>query len=374
VAVLITGSAIRTCLGDGESTFAALLQGKSGISPLSYFHPEKLNVNAGYQIVEAEEEQWFRAGRWLADCVREALAQAKVDPARMRVAAIVGTGLRELRAVERWALNEGPLPIERMHFSSAIREVSPHIQDVITLSNACSASGHALALAQDLIELGEADAVIAAGVDAMTASMLAMIGRFAEAPTECVRPFDTARTGTLLGEGAAALIVMPESSSDHPLARVLSTGLSCDAHHETAPEGDGVRRAMQDAMARAQRGPGQVDLVLAHGTGTLLNEPAEAQFIRDTLCAHGPGPWITAVKGALGHTSGASALMSVDVALRSMKAGLVPPVVGLKNLLAEGQGLRFVMERPAQARLRLAAINAFGFGGVNSITLVEAAA
>jgi 3-oxoacyl-[acyl-carrier-protein] synthase II len=374
VAVLITGSAIRTCLGDGESTFAALLQGKSGISPLSYFHPEKLNVNAGYQIVEAEEEQWFRAGRWLADCVREALAQAKVDPARMRVAAIVGTGLRELRAVERWALNEGPLPIERMHFSSAIREVSPHIQDVITLSNACSASGHALALAQDLIELGEADAVIAAGVDAMTASMLAMIGRFVEAPTECVRPFDTARTGTLLGEGAAALIVMPESSSDHPLARVLSTGLSCDAHHETAPEGDGARRAMQDALARAQRGPGQVDLVLAHGTGTLLNEPAEAQFIRDTLCAHGPGPWITAVKGALGHTSGASALMSVDVALRSMKAGLVPPVVGLKDLLAEGQGLRFVMERPAQARLRLAAINAFGFGGVNSISLVEAAA
>ena len=208
----------------------------------------------------------------------------------------------------------------------------------------------------------------------MTASMLAMIGRFAEAPTECVRPFDTARTGTLLGEGAAALIVMPDSSSNHPLGRVLSTGLSCDAHHETAPEGDGARRAMQDAMARAQRGPGQVDLVLAHGTGTLLNEPAEAQFIRDTLCAHGPGPWITAVKGALGHTSGASALMSVDVALRSMKAGLVPPVVGLKNLLAEGQGLRFVMERPAQARLRLAAINAFGFGGVNSISLVEAAA
>jgi len=374
VAVLITGSAIRTCLGDGESTFSALLQGKSGISPLSYFQPAKLNVRLGYQIIEAAEEQWFRAGRWLTSCVRDALSQARVDPNRMRVAAIVGTGLRELRSVERWALEDSKIPIERLHFASALHEVSPCIKDVITLSNACSASGHALALAQDLIELGEADAVIAAGVDAMTASMLAMIGRFSDSPTECVRPFDAGRTGTLLGEGAAVVIVTPESSSTQPLARLLSTGLSCDAYHETAPNGDGIRRAMQDAISRAQRVPAQVDLVVAHGTGTALNEPAEAQLIREMLCGHTPGPWITAVKGALGHTSGASALVSVDVAIRCLQAGIVPPVVGLNNLLSEGQGLRFVVGDPASADLRLAAVNAFGFGGVNSVTLVEAAA
>ena len=373
MAVLITGSAIRTCLGDGEGTFSALLQGNTGIRPLSYFEPAKLNVRFGYQIVEAAEEQWFKASRWLACCVREALSQAGLDPESKRVKAIVGTGLRELRAVERWGLENVKLPVELLHFASVFHEVSPKIE-VITLSNACSAGGHALALAQDLVELGEADAVIAAGTDAMTESMLAMIGRFAESPTECIRPFDAQRTGTLLGEGAAALVVTQESSSARPLARVLATGLSCDAYHETAPDLDGIRRAMRDAISRANRDAAQVDLVLAHGTGTALNEPTEAQLIRETLCVNGPGPWITAVKGAVGHTSGASALVSLDVAVHCLNTGTVPPVVGLRDLLPEGHDLRFVRGEPIQADLHLAAINAFGFGGVNSVSLVEAVA
>src|SRR5207247_2209887 len=118
----------------------------------------------------------------------------------------------------------------------AVRAVAPGVGEVITLSNACSAGGHALALAQDLVELGEADAVVAAGADSMTASMLAMIGRVHEEPADQLRPFDAARTGALLGEGAVAMVVVPEGAAARPLARVLATGLSCDAHHETAAD------------------------------------------------------------------------------------------------------------------------------------------
>jgi len=127
---------------------------------------------------------------------------------------------------------------------------------------------------------------------------------------------------------------------------------------------------MQDAFARADRKPAEVDVVVAHGTGTALNDPLEADQCRRLF---GPdGPLITGVKGAVGHTSGAAALVNVDVAIRCLTTGLVPPIAGLSEPLSEGQTLRFVMDRPARTAARLAQVNAFGFGGVNAVTLLEA--
>lgn len=369
---LIAGSSVRTCLGDGDATFAALLRGESGIGELRYVDSEQLNVHRGFHITEPGEERPFRASNWLVACVAEALAQAEIDPERQRVVVIVGTGLRELRAVERSALSGTALDLGRLHFATAIRGALPAVADVVTLSNACSAGGHALALAQDLVLLGEADAAVAAGGDAMTESMLAMIGRMADGPSDVLRPFDARRNGTLLGEGAAAAVIVPEGASFRPLARLLSTGLTCDAHHETAPHADGIWRAMQEALTRAGRQPEDVDLVLAHGTGTLLNDALEAALLLRALAATVPGPLVTAVKGAVGHTSGGAALLGVDVAIRCLAQRVVPAIVGLERLLEEGGALRFVTERPAPAELRLAQVNAFGFGGVNAVTLLEA--
>lgn len=371
MSALITSSVLRTCFGDGDATFAALLAGASGIGDLRDGDPARLNVNRGYHV-EGGGEGFFQASRWLTGCVRQAAAQAGLPARGRRVVAIVGTGLRELRAVER----TGPAGFDaaRLHFAAAVREALPGVSAVVTLSNACSAGGHALALAQDLVELGAADAVVAAAADGMTESMLAMIGRVADGPSESLRPFDAGRTGTLLGEGAAAAVVVPEGSAGRPLARLLGTGLSCDAHHETAPHPGGVRRAMDDALARAGRSARAVDLVVAHATGTALNDPMEAELIRSAFVANGAGPLVTAVKGAVGHTSGGAALVGLDVAIRSLRRGLVPPIVGLRRPLAEGHGLRLAIGRPVEARLRLAQVNAFGFGGVNSVTLVEGAA
>jgi 3-oxoacyl-[acyl-carrier-protein] synthase II len=370
---LITGCAIRTCLGDGDATFAALLRGESGIGKLRYVDRERLNVRRGFHIAEPGAERPFRASRWLVTCVDEALTQAGIDPERQRVVVIVGTGLRELRAVERSALAGTSLDLGRLHFAAAIRSALPAVTAVVTLSNACSAGGHALALAQDLVQLGEADVVVAAGADAMTESMLAMIGRMADGPSKDLRPFDADRSGTLLGEGAAAAVVVAEGTSPHPLARLLGTGLTCDAHHETAADADGIRRAMREALTRAGREPEEVDLVLAHGTGTRLNDALESTLLLGALAGRRPGPLITAVKGAVGHTSGGAALLGLDVAIRCLANGVVPAIVGLERLLDEGRPLRFVTGRPARADLRLAQVNAFGFGGVNAVTLIEAA-
>jgi 3-oxoacyl-[acyl-carrier-protein] synthase II len=272
VSVLLAGSAVVTCLGDFDATFEALLAGRDGLAPLRYADPGRLNVSFGYHIDDGETEPPLRASRWLEACVRAAVAEAGLRPEKERLVAVVGTGLRELRAVERWALDGQDIRPESLHFADAVRADAPGVADVYTLSNACSAGGYALAMGQDLIETGAATAVVVCGADVATESMLAMIGRVTETPTDRLRPFDRDRGGVLLGEGAAAVVLVAEGRCPAPRARVLATGLSCDAYHETAPDAAGIGRAMTGALDRAGRSPDDVDLVLAHGTGTALND------------------------------------------------------------------------------------------------------
>jgi 3-oxoacyl-[acyl-carrier-protein] synthase II len=363
VAALIAASSLLTCLGDGEQTFAGLLKGVTGITPLRHPVPGPINVNAGYHIPGRDPEGY--AGDLLAGCVTRALADAGLDTGSKRVVAIVGTGLRELAAVERG----GNLDPERLHFGQSV----PGVTEVITIANACSAGGHALALAQDLIECGDADAVVVGAADLMTISMLAMIGRVAEQPSDQVRPFDRDRPGVLLGEGAGAVVVVGEDWRGPRLGRLLATGLSCDAFHETAPDLAGICRAMDEAYTRSGRQPAEVDLVVAHGTGTALNDPAECAALRRSVIERGGNPLITAVKGAVGHMSGAAALANLDVALRCLAGGEIPAVVGLREILPEGEGLGIVRETPAALTPKLVQTNAFGFGGVNAVTLLERA-
>jgi 3-oxoacyl-[acyl-carrier-protein] synthase II len=373
MAAVIAASAVRSCLGDGPATFGALLQGECGAGPLRHGDPGKLGVSSGYHIGGDDPGQPFRASTLLADCLAEAAGQAGLDPARERVTALVGTGLRELSAVESWALTGAGFSVRRLHFGDVVRAAVPGVTGVITLSNACSASGHALALAQDMVELGEADAVLVGGTDTMTQSMLAMIGRAAPDPAGRVRPFDQNRGGVLLGEGAGAVVVAAASRPGRPLARLAATGLSCDARHETAPDVEGICRAMTDALARAGRRPAEVDLVIGHGTGTALNDPAECAALRRVLLDEGGAPLVTGIKGAVGHTSGSAALLNLDVAVRCLAEGVVPPLTGHEVPLDEGAGLAFVTGGAAPLRPSLVQVNAFGFGGVNAVTLLEPA-
>jgi 3-oxoacyl-[acyl-carrier-protein] synthase II len=374
VTAVIQASAVRTCLGGGAETFDALTSGRAGVGPLRDVDAEALGVTSAYQVGDGNVlGSRFRASALLQACVAEALDQSGVDPAHSRVVALVGTGLRELRELERWDAGGSMPPASALHFAAAVRAAAPEVEEVITLSNACSAGGHALALAQDLVELGEADAVIAAGTDSITESMLAMIGRVSTGPADQLRPFDESRGGALLGEGAVAMVVGPDEPGAPALARLLATGMSCDAHHETAAELDGIVRAVDEAFARAERSPDEVDVVVAHGTGTAINDPLESTLLESTFGC-GPRPLVTAIKGAVGHTSGAAALMAVDVAIRCLQTGLVPPIVGLRRRIPEAAGLALVERETQAATLRMAQVNAFGFGGVNAVTLLEAAA
>jgi 3-oxoacyl-[acyl-carrier-protein] synthase II len=377
VTKLITGVEIRSCFGESEATFEALAEGRSGVGELRFPDTGRLGVNRGYHVDDGAPEALLRASEWLSDCVASAVAQSGVDVMRARVAVVVGTGLRELTAVERLDDPGISLRTAQLHFAEAVRQVLPDATEVITVCNACSASGHALALACDLLDLDEADAVVAAGCDAMSESMLAMIGRVSDEPTDQLRPFDADRMGVLLGEGAAAVVLeradRPRVGRGPVLGEVLGVGLSCDAYHETAPQPEGITRAVRDAHERAAVAPGDVGLVVAHGTGTALNDPTEAGVLSEVFADAVPGPLVTGIKGSTGHTSGSAALMSLAVALEALAGRPVPAITGLRRPLAGAERLRLATGAPAAVPVRVAQVNAFGFGGVNAVCMIGSA-
>jgi 3-oxoacyl-[acyl-carrier-protein] synthase II len=245
---------------------------------------------------------------------------------------------------------------------------------VMTFSNACSASLFTLGLAEDLLRLQEADAVIVAGTDTITASMFGLVDRTNPEPPDCLAPFDRTRKGVLMGEGAAALVLETSEGAQErgrePLAWLRGVGMSCDAYHETVPERAGMLAAMQEAHRRAGTSPHEVDLLFPHGTGTALNDATEALAIADLF-----GEWsghvrMTALKSLVGHTSGASGLIAVVTAVECLRQGRIPPTVHVKEPIPEAAHFTLVTQ-PALASLRLAQVNAFGFGGVNAVALLE---
>jgi 3-oxoacyl-[acyl-carrier-protein] synthase II len=368
--------AVAAVGGDRAEVFDALCAGRSGLSPLLGFDPTLFRAQYAYERPEAGrspgDDRPARATDLLCRAIAEAVADAGIDGDLATVPILVGTGLRELRSAELWWTDGSPLTPADLHFGAALRERFG-AETSYTFSNACSASLYALGLGTDLLATGQADTVVVAGVDVITESMFGLLDRVHPEPVDVVRPFDRTRRGVLMGDGAAAVVLRSESTGT-PRAWLRGVGLNCDAYHVTAPDPAGVAAAMQMAFTTAGISPSDVDLVMAHGTGTLLNDEAEASALAKTFGGLPRSPLVTAIKSMTGHTSGASGLMSLVVAAQALSSGVVPPTVGLYNPVEEAQGLRFVTGQALPADLNIAQVDAFGFGGVNAVAVVERAA
>jgi 3-oxoacyl-[acyl-carrier-protein] synthase II len=378
----ITGAGMLLSVGGNKGAcFDALSRGISGDKPLQVFHAERFNVKRAYEISDRPEGGPDRPGRatdWLCAAIEEALREAGIAAEeRRRMPAMIGTGLRELRSLELWRTAGSPFCAGDLHFGGALRDRAKVGGPAMTLSNACSASNFALGLAADGIALGGPQAVIVAGCDSITESMFGLADRANPVHAERLQPFDRDRKGVVLGEGAAAIVLESEEHAAArgaaPLAWLRGVGMSCDAYHETAPSHDGVARAMSDAHKRSGVSPEDIDLLMAHGTGTTLNDQNEIQAFKTVFGASAGRVMITGIKSMTGHTSGGSALASLIVAIESMREGRVPPTVGLTTPLEEGVGLDFVASEARRRGVRVAQINAFGFGGVNAVAIIERA-
>ncbi|KUJ65275.1 3-oxoacyl-ACP synthase [Streptomyces albus subsp. albus] len=377
----ITGVGAVASVGrNAGEIFESLCAARSGLAPMREFTKDWYTAGELYEIQDDTKDAAGRpstaqrATGFLLDAVAQALADAGMDEDLGDIPVLVGTGLRELRSVERWWRDGDPLTAAGLHFGAALRERF-NASNTHTFSNACSASLYALSLATDLLadEAGP-EAVVVAGTDSITESMFGIADRVQSVPPGAVRPFDRNRMGTILGEGAAAVVLRrAPRDGEAPRGWVRAVGVNCDAIHATAPDAGMIAEVMRETHRRAEVAPADIDLVMLHGTGTPANDLGEALAMGEVFGEDVRSPVMTAMKSMTGHTSGGSGLHALITALASMRTGRIAPTISLDDPMDEVEKFRIVRDREISAEVSLAQINAFGFGGINAVAIVEAA-
>ncbi|MEV6434043.1 beta-ketoacyl-[acyl-carrier-protein] synthase family protein [Streptomyces anulatus] len=360
---------------DPEEIFESLCGGHSGLAPLRGFDKEKFKAGHLFEIDNRAApgvDTPGRATEFLLDAVGQAARDAGLGEDLSEVPVLIGTGLREMRSLELWWRDGADFAAEQLHFGPALR-ARFGAADTHTFSNACSASLYALALAFDQLQSGSVEHVIVAGADSITESMFGLTDAFQLEPPGRLRPFDVDRKGTILGEGAGAIVLGRTPGDRKVYGRVRSVGMNCDAHHTTAPDQSGVATAIRQAHTRAGVKPSDVDLVMLHGTGTPLNDEVEVRAMREVFGEDENVPLVTAIKSMTGHTAGSAGVLSLITALLAMSGGRVPPVTELDEPTENISAMRLVHTTPVRADVGVAQINGFGFGGLNAVAIVEAA-
>jgi 3-oxoacyl-[acyl-carrier-protein] synthase II len=232
-----------------------------------------------------------------------------------------------------------------------------------------------MALGADLLRSDEADAVVAGGYDVLCRFVMRGFNALKALTREDIRPFDRRRSGLLLGEAAALVLLRRERDVVGPrLGTLLGYGSASDAAHISAPdpEGQGLERAVRAALRAAGLGPDAVDFVSAHGTGTPLNDPIEAAVLRRVLGPRAPTVPVNSIKPSLGHTMGAAAVLEALMCLYTFRRGLIPPTLHLDEP-DPACALDHVRGAARAARPRISLSTSLGFGGCNAALVLEGA-
>lgn len=343
--ISIVAGCVDSPLGDLDDVWARWLAG------------DALDVRAGPQADEWRERT-DRALRGVVPELRDAgkaglvLATTKGDIER-EVACLRGAGMATLGA-----------EAARLAVTAGIGGM------VYAVSTACSSGLAAMIDASIALMDGEMREMIVLAGDESTSFVHDGFRALRAVSTKGCRPFDAGRDGLMLGAAAGACLLRIGEVAEGPV--ISGFGISNDASHMTAPDptGAGLVRAIEAALAMAKLRPADVDVVVAHGTGTRYNDAMEAAAIRRVFLADGgKGPAVTAVKGLIGHTLGASGLVESLLAMRMFELDWVPPVVGLERPAFEG--IDFVCSRRGM-RVKHILKTASGFGGMNAAVILSA--
>jgi len=251
-------------------------------------------------------------------------------------------------------------------------------------TSACASSGHALGEAYEIIKRGDADTMVAGGceapvVDATVAGFARMkaLSTRNDDPQAASRPFDADRDGFVIAEGAAALILEDLEHAQRRGARIYAEvcgyGATADAHHITtpAPGGMGAVRAALRALHKAGLEAGDIDLVSAHATSTGEGDPTELMGINTLVGEHASQVSVTATKSSIGHTLGAAGAVAAVATIKALEDGVVPPTLNLHQPDENVGDLDLTPLTARERELRVALVNAFGFGGQNSAVIFQ---
>ncbi|NDY43123.1 hypothetical protein G3N55_09755, partial [Dissulfurirhabdus thermomarina] len=387
-ATVVAGLGAVSPLGAGRAAlWAGAAAGRAAFGPIRLFDTTGHRTGAASEVTAPPEPprrrlpaaELSRADRFALAAAAEALSDAGLLDPETGLAAdpdmgiVVGTAAGGILGLEAFfrARFEGRVPEHprRMLASFALSAVAANLAREfgirgprLTTATVCSSSGLALAAAHELLRWGAAARVLVVGAEGLSEVTHAGFNSLrAVAPDRC-RPFDRDRRGLVLGEGAGAVVL--ERRPARPGEVVLrGYGLTTDLHHFTAPEpkGEAVAATLRAALDSAGLGPADVDYVNAHGTGTPLNDAAEARGIAAVL---GKVP-VSSSKSVFGHALGAASALEALVTARALREETVPPTAGLEAPDPACAGLDLVRGEARRAPLRHALSNSFAFGGSN---------
>jgi len=384
---------------DKESSFAAMLAGKTGVGAISLFDTEGFSATIAAEVKDFDPSTVMnpkdvkKAARFIhlgLKAAHEAMADAKfgegIDYERFGISS--GSGIGGLGNIQDNSIvleTKGSRRISPFFIPSALVNMlggfigieynlqGPNLSSV----TACAAGTHAVSEAAKTIICGGADRMLVVGAESAIcgvgvggfASMKALSTRN-EDPATASRPFDADRDGFVMGEGAGALVLeeyeAAKARGAHIYAELIGFGESGDAHHITSPSLEGPLRAMKAALKMA--GNPKVDYVNAHGTSTPANDKNETAAIKEVFGASVPP--VSSIKGQIGHCLGAAGAIEAVVCVMAMRDQILPPTINY-HTKDEACDLDYITEGARKAKVNTVMSNSFGFGGTNGVLVFK---
>ena len=398
--VVITGLGAIAPNGNGYETFVAnTLAGKIGIKPITKFDAQATGISVAGEIDDFDPQavvgkkaakRMDLYSQYAVQTAEQAMAMAKITPANTRpedLGVIYGSGIGGLTTIQDQIIKmheKGPKRVSPMFVPMAIANMAAgnlsirfQAQNISTsIVTACASATNSIGEAFRHIKEGRAQVMITGGAEA-SVNEIGIAGFAAltalsptSDPTQASRPFDQARNGFVLGEGAGTLVL---EALDHAQARgaqilgeVVGYGTTSDAYHITSPDPAGTQaaQAMTLAMQEAGLTPEDIDYINAHGTATAANDAGEAQAIRQVFGDH--DVLVSSTKGMTGHLLGAAGAVEAVITAAALQKGILPPNVGCQHQ-DPACPVTLVTKHNQHHPSRYALSNSFGFGGHNAV-------
>ncbi len=402
--VVVTGLGLICGVGNTrEEVWQNLLAGRSGVGCITQFDASQFACRIAAEVRNfdplnfVEKKELKKMGRFIQLALaasEEAMQHSglKITPELAdRVGVHIGSGIGGFDVIEREhrnLLEGGPRRISPFFIPAAIVNLAAgHVSMRFgakgpneATATACTTSAHSVGDSFKIIQRGDAAVMIAGGTEAAITPM--GVGGFAamralstrnDEPQKASRPWDTARDGFVIGEGAGILILedldFARDRGANILAEIVGYGMSGDAYHITqpAPGHEGGFRVMQNALKDAHVETSAVGYVNAHGTSTDIGDRLEAQAIRDFF-GDRKIP-VSSTKSMTGHLLGGAGGLEAGVTILALRDQILPPTVNLENQDPETAGMDFVPNHARKASVEYALSNSFGFGGTNGALL-----
>lgn len=397
-----------TPLGCGvKPTWDNILASKSGLRAITHFDVSDLPARVAGQVARGSGA--FNVDDWVApkeqkkmdDFIHFAMAAAEMavadagwkpenEESKLRTGVMIGSGIGGLNVIEETVLilkEKGPKRVSPFFIPACLINLASGQISIKygfkgpnhAVVTACSTGAHAIGDASRLIQLGDADVMVAGGTEATVcrigiagfAAARALSTAYNDTPEKASRPWDKGRDGFVMGEGSGVVVLEEYEHAKKRgakiYAEVVGYGLSGDAYHITAPspEGDGGFRAMQAALKRAGMNPEDIDYINAHGTSTPLGDEIELAAVKRLF---GPAAYklsMSSTKSAIGHLLGAAGAVEAIFSVLAIHDNVAPPTLNLDNP-SDGCDIDLVPHTAKQRTINVALSNSFGFGGTNA--------